>query len=273
MPIDITKLKMPAVSPDGITAMQLIDSDNYNMSELCKIISNDPALTSTLIKYANSSRYRQNIEVSNINRAVTVLGIKALGAAIIVASMRSFISPSVISQQLWKHSQSLSSISKLIAKRFYPQLAEEIELPALVHDIGALVLATNYPNEYREIISTAGSPDNSLTLSELEQEAFGMTHDDVTAAFISSCRLPEITGKVLANFHHRLPFLDIQNNVAAQQTVIINIAHLLEEQINSHTDHIKEVMPESMESLLLHLGLTTDDIENFLEDYDEDLLT
>ena len=269
MPIDPSQLKMPDVSPDGITAMRLIASDNYNMPELCEIISHDPALSATLIKYANSPRYRQAIEVTNINRAVTVLGVKALGAAIIVASMRTFISPCEISQQLWKHSQALSTISKLLAKRFYPQLAEEIELPALIHDIGALVLATNYPNEYREIINTAWSPDNSLTLSELENEAFGMTHDEVTSAFITTYRLPEITAQVLANFHHRLPFIDIQNNIAAQQTALINLAHLLEEQINSHTDHIKEVIPDSMESLLLHLGLTTDDIENFIEDYDD----
>ena len=269
MSTDLSKLKMPNVSPAGLTAMELITSGDYDMPELCKIISHDPVLTATLIKYANSSRYSQRFEVSNINRAINVLGIKALSAAIVVTAMRTYIQPGNIAQQLWEHCQSVATIATLIAKRHYPQLAEEIELSALVHDMGALVLATNFPKQYTEVAHIAMSPDNEQSLSELERNAFGLIHDKVTEHFIGIYRLPEITRQVLANFHHRLPFVEIENNLAHQQTAIIGLAHHLEEQINSHNDRLKEAIPDSVESLQIHLGLTDDDIENFIEDYDE----
>lgn len=269
MSVDISKLKMPAVSPAGITAMELITSGDYNLPDLCKIISQDPTLTATLIKYANSPRYSQRFEVSNINRAINVLGIKALSAAVIVAAMRTYIKPGNIAYQLWEHCQSVATIATLIAKRHYPQFVEDIELSALIHDMGALVLASNFPQQYKEIALEAMSLNNERTLSELEIDAFGLIHDEVTAHFIGTYRLPEVTRTVLADFHHRLPFVEIHGNIAQQQTAIISLAHHIEEQINSHQDRLKEAIPDSLESLQIHLGLTDDDIENFIEDYDE----
>jgi len=269
MIIELSKLKMPVVSPAGVTAMELITSGDYNLPDLCKIISHDPILTATLIKYANSSRYSQRFEVTNINRAINVLGIKALSAAVIVAAMRTYIQPGNISEQLWEHCQSVATIAKLIAQRHYPHFAEDIELPALVHDMGALVLASNFPKQYVDVAQTALSSDNDRSLSELEKETFGVIHDEVTAHFIGTYRLPELTKNVLTDFHLRLPLVEVQNNIAQQQTAIIALAHQLEENINSHSDRLTEVIPDSLESLQYHLGLTDDDIENFIEDYDE----
>ncbi|NOQ93608.1 MAG: HDOD domain-containing protein, partial [Methylophaga sp.] len=268
MSIDLSRLKMPTVSPDGIAAMELIASDDYSLPELSDIISRDPALSATLLKYANSPMYSSATEITNVNRAISVLGAKALRAAIMVATMRGFTKPDDTSQLLWEHSQAVSLIAKLIAKRHFPHLADDIELAALIHDMGALVLASNYPDQYGKIVQTAISIDNTSTLSQLENETFGVIHDEVTASFITSCRLPEITGQILADFHHRAPFIET-SDIIQQQTAIISLAHLLEEQINSHNARLNEVIPESLESLQIHLGLTEDDVENFIEDYDE----
>ncbi|MDH5592615.1 MAG: HDOD domain-containing protein [Gammaproteobacteria bacterium] len=269
MPIDIAKLKMPTVSPDGLIALELIESGDYDMPDLNKIVSQDPTLSATLLKYANSPMYAPVTEVTNVGRAMSVLGAKTLRAAIMIATMRGFTDPSEASQHLWEHSQAVSKIAKLIAKRHYPRYADDIELSALLHDMGALVLASNYPEQYSEIAKTALSPENTLTLSQLEQEAFGVVHDQVTAVFISTCRLPEVTGQILADFYSRPPLLIDTQDAISQQIAIIALAHLLEEQINSHKTRFKETIPNSMESLLLHLSLSTDDIENFIEDYDE----
>lgn len=268
MGIDVAKLKMPAVSPEGIAAMKLIASDEYSMVELTNIIVRDPILSTTLLKYANSPMYSPMNEITNVNRAISIMGAKALRAAIMVATMRTVHKPGQTSELLWQHSQAVANIAKLIAKRHFPQLADDIELAALIHDMGALILATNYPEQYDEVTNTATASDNTLSLSEIEYETFGVNHDDITAAFIRSNRLPESIRKVLADFHSRPPLIDTHDTIR-QQTAIICLAHLLEQSINTHTDRLHESPPDSIENLQANLGLSDDDIEDFLEDYDE----
>jgi len=268
MEIDVDKLKMPAVSPDGIAAMELIASDDYSLADLSDIIARDPTLSTTLLKYANSPMYSPMNEITNVHRAINIMGAKALRAAIMVATMRSFHKPGQTSELLWEHSQAVANIAKLIAKRHFPQLADDIELAALIHDMGALILAANYPEQYREVSKTATATDNTLSLSEIEYETFGVNHDEITAAFIQSSRLPDSIRQILADFHSRPPLIDT-HDVIRQQTAIICLAHLLEQDINTHTARLNESPPDSIESLQANLGLSDDDIEDFLEDYDE----
>ncbi len=268
MGIDVTKLKMPAVSPDGIKALELIASEDYSMVELTDIIVRDPTLSATLLKYANSPAYNPMTEITNVQRAISILGVKTLRAAIMVATMRTFHKPGQTSELLWEHSQAGANIAKLIAKRHFPRLADDIELAALIHDMGALILAANYPEQYREVSKTATATDNTLSLSEIEYETFGVNHDDITAAFIEKSHLPDSIRQVLADFHSRPPLIDA-HDIISQQTAIICLAHLLEQDINTHTARLNESPPDSIENLQAHLGLSDDDIEDFIEDYDE----
>lgn len=268
MSIDVKKLKMPAISSDGIEALELILTDDFSMAELTNIIVRDPTLSATLLKYANSPMYNPMTEVTNVQRAIAVLGVKALRAAIMVATMRSFEKPSQTSELLWEHSQAVANIAKLIAKRHFPSLADDIELAALLHNIGALILATNFPVQYEEIISSVLADDTTLSLSEIEHETFGLNHDDITIAFIRSARLPKSLEQILGDFHSRPPLIDT-HDIIRQQTAIISLAHRPEQSLNNHTASLNESPSDSIESLQSNLGLSDDDIEDFLEDYDE----
>ena len=268
MAIDIAKLKMPTVTADGMKAMELIASGDYSLAVLSDIIARDPTLSATLLKYANSPMYSPVNEITNVHRAIATLGSKALRAAIMVATMRSYHKPNQTSELLWEHSQAVSNIAKHIAKQHFPSLADDIELAALIHNMGALILASKFPVQYDEIINTVTDKDNALSFSEIEYETFGVNHDDITLAFIRSSRLPVTLEQILADFHSRPPLIDARN-VTNQQTAIISLAHLLEQQINTHSTHLNESPSDSIENLQSLLVLTDDDLENFIEDYDD----
>ncbi len=274
MEIDIKKLKMPSISPDGIAALALIESDDYNIPELGKLVSRDPTLSATLLKYANSPTYNPAVEITNVGRAVGVLGAKALRAAIMIASMRDESSANnPASSYLSNQSQSIARIAKLLCKQYFPSLADDVELAALMHKMGALILARNFPEEYNQIFMTVIESQGELSLTQAEQEFFGLTQDDITKVFITNLHLPEHIHLVLNNFHTREPLINIES-IHQQQTALISLALKIEEQINSYRDsQLKEKTPESIDTLVTLLGISMDDIENFIEDFDEMLAT
>jgi HD-like signal output (HDOD) protein len=270
MEIDIKKLKMPSISADGIEALNLIESDDYSMVELGKLISRDPTLSATLLKYANSPTYNPAVEITNVSRAVNVLGAKALRAAIMIASMRDDAdSTDSVSTYLSNHSQTIARIAKLFCKQFFPALADDVELAALMHKMGALILAKNYPEEYKQIFITVIDAQGDLSLAQAEKEFFGVNLDDVTSVFITNLRLPETVSHVLADFHTREPLINIKTTTQ-QKTALISLAIMIEQRVDSYkTQRLIEKTPESLDTLVTLLGLSIDDIENFLEDFDE----
>jgi len=80
--MDVTDLDMPAVSPVILNAIEMVSSDDFSMSELSNVISQDPSLSATLLKYANSSMYNTHNEVTDVKRAAIIIGVKALRDAV-----------------------------------------------------------------------------------------------------------------------------------------------------------------------------------------------
>lgn len=80
--MDVTDLDMPAVSPAILSAIEMVTSNDFSMSELSDVIAQDPALSATLLKYANSSMYNTRSEITDVKRAAIIMGVKALRDAV-----------------------------------------------------------------------------------------------------------------------------------------------------------------------------------------------
>jgi HD-like signal output (HDOD) protein len=138
-----------------------------------------------------------------------------------------------------------------------------------MHKMGALILARNFPEEYNHIFETVKDSNGEVSLARAEKEFFGHTQDEVTKVFLSNLNLPEHIHLVLDKFHTREPLVDIKT-IHQQQKALISLSLTIEQQINSHRhNRLQEQTPESIETLVTLLGLSMDDIENFIEDFDE----
>jgi HD-like signal output (HDOD) protein len=266
MAIDVASLKQPKVNEQCLKVLDLISSDDVEIKSLSNAISEDPVLSATLIRYANAPMYRRMIEVTNVVNAINLLGMKNVRLAVYVATMKAgsgVTTPAI--DMLWQHSFSVSALSKMIAKKVYPRLADDIELTGLMHDMGALVLADNFPDEYEKLAAQAIA--ENIPFERAEQEFFGITHDDVLNALLDEIRLPEITRESLQGFHSREPLTDIKT-VKDRHVTIVALAHLLEQDVYSATGHPVEEIPESLDTLQMILGLSTDDVQNLVEDYE-----
>ena len=80
-------------SPPAIAAQILntVQDETSSLSDLEKIISADPALTGKMLSIANSSFYSLPNKVSNITRAMSILGtnvIKNIALSFVIATIQ-----------------------------------------------------------------------------------------------------------------------------------------------------------------------------------------
>lgn len=261
---DFSKFKMPSPSPEGLQIMEMLSEVSIDISILSDVITRDPVLAATVMKYANSPLYRRIIEIKSVRKAVNLLGLKNVATIILIATMRSFSTPpSKASQSIWEHSTGVSVLARLIAKIVDRSLQDNAEFLATIHDISAMTLAVNLDN-YDEIYQTA--LDQQRNLDQVEQELLGYSHDDVSGNIMSRLKLPEEMTILVNNFHQRDAITEL-NNDNDRLLAILSLAHQLEQQIYGDT-RVSETMPESIEILTVLLQLSQDDIENIKDDFE-----
>ena len=109
------------------------------------MIEREPALAAAVLRYANSVAYAGLREVTNLQQAVTRLGLGAVERTVLGLSARNAFTASdkrdeQICRGLWNHSIATALAARRLAPRspLYPP--ETVFLAGLLHDIGKLVV-------------------------------------------------------------------------------------------------------------------------------------
>jgi HD-like signal output (HDOD) protein len=97
---------LPIVIPK---LLSLIESDKSNVADIADAISRDPALTSKILKVANSAYYGFSQGISSLEKAVSLLGFNMVQSlALSIGVLRSLpagkISTHFSQKGLWIHS-------------------------------------------------------------------------------------------------------------------------------------------------------------------------
>src|SRR3954468_23442322 len=89
--------------------VELVEDPRSTAQDLHRIIANDPALCSRILKVVNSSFYGLPGQIGSINRAIVLLGLNAVKNIVIAASLTKLfrggkVSPNFSAKDLWSHS-------------------------------------------------------------------------------------------------------------------------------------------------------------------------
>ncbi len=84
-------------------------------------------------------------------------------------------------EKLWGHSFGTGRMARAIAELegASAEAREHGYIAGLLHDVGKLVMATNFPEAYREVI--AACQDGQGTILDMERQVFGASHAEVGA--------------------------------------------------------------------------------------------
>ncbi len=270
---NLDKLKLPAVSEVGLKVMDIVSNDDVNVVGLAHAISSDPTLSATILKYANSPLYRRMVEVTNVRNAISILGLKNVRLAVAVATMRAFcMPPDPIKEILWRHSFRIASLVRLIGRKLFFSMGDDMELTALMHDMGELVLSTNFQKDYTQLFHDAVA--ERLGLRDQEQLLLGVESIKLLDRLAAILRLPDVTVQALCDFYQGIPLEGVAQ-AKDKHRAILELAHHIEwhaslgsqKEMNPAKERISEPQLTPMEQLMAYLKLNESQLEEFLAGY------
>jgi HD-like signal output (HDOD) protein len=214
---------LPSIYTEIVTEMQ---SDDPAIKKVGEIISKDLSMTAKILQMVNSAFFGLFRKINSPEQAVMMLGLETIKALVLSVKIFSEFNRKSFSwfniDDLFNHSLAVSLYAKTIIKNenLDQGLINNSMMAGLLHDLGKLILATNFEKLYRQVLNTAqGTGKNPL---DLEYEAFGTSHAEIGAYLMGLWRLENSIIEAIA-FHH-LPARSMTQNIGLLTAVHVGNA-------------------------------------------------
>jgi putative nucleotidyltransferase with HDIG domain len=193
----------PGMPGTALKLLAMVDDPSMRVSQIEKILRQDPGLTANVLRLANSAYFGIPSKVGSIRQAVILLGLKRLIQMVIAACVSAIMDKPVPGYnlppgELWRHSIAVSVAAEGLVKELKVDAGEEIFTAALLHDVGKLVLGEFVKEDFKQI-ETAVS--EGIAFETAETIVLGTNHADTGARILTNWSLPtEIVNAV--RWHH-----------------------------------------------------------------------
>lgn len=202
----VLKLRnLPSLPSLYMQIMSEIDSPATSLEHVGSIISQDPAMTAKILQLVNSPFFGPSHSIVNPAQAASLLGIDIIRGLVLCINVFSQFNPVTLEKlgisSLWEHSVRTGTYAKNIAK-YENADKKDIDysfIGGILHDIGKLILADNFPVQYFSALNTSIRKD--IELCEAEVDVFGATHSQVGGYLLGLWGLPQPIVESVA-FHH-----------------------------------------------------------------------
>lgn len=137
---------LPVFDRIGERVRALVADPDFELDALERLVHEDAALVSELLRMANSAFFRGLDKVTTVRDSVMRLGARQVGELVTLASQRAtFRSQDAMVQgwlvKLWRHAVATSIGARWLAERCgFGDLANEAFLAGLLHDVGKLLV-------------------------------------------------------------------------------------------------------------------------------------
>lgn len=193
----IRKLRVPSVPDIVVEVQKLLQEPNLRIDMITSLINQDAGLTGEVLKAARSPIYGLSEDVTTIQHAVKVLGIKRLGEIAVAVSLKSALAPmNAFHVQIWEESLMIASGCAWLANESANINRDEAYLAGLFSNIGCMLLEQASP-KYEILYEKARS--YPITCLDLEERLITTNHSVV--GFITA-QLWSLPPEVCAAIYH-----------------------------------------------------------------------
>ena len=199
----------------------LLDSQAVSAGEVAEELSKDQVLAAKVLKLVNSGFCGCRKPISTITHAMVLLGFDVVRSLVVSASVFDLFSE--MSHQiggLWEHSLAVAKASNAIAQRMAVPKPEEYAVAGLLHDIGKVVIAQQFPAQAAEVRALIAQGDGLGF--EAEKDVLGVTHAEIGMWLLKKWSLPAKLVNPVAyhnNFHPSREYAD--------RTAVVHVADIL----------------------------------------------
>jgi putative nucleotidyltransferase with HDIG domain len=177
-----------------------------SIKRIGEIIAQDVGMTAKILQLVNSAFFGLPRHISSPSQAVSLLGLETVRALVLSIQVFSGFEKTGIEnfslESLWRHSVNVSQSAHYIARavRLEQKSIDDALMAGLLHDVGKLVLAVNFPDDYSKVFALARG--EQIEFWKAEQKVFGSSHAEVGAYLMGLWGLPDAIVESLA-YHHR----------------------------------------------------------------------
>ncbi|MBI2571226.1 MAG: HDOD domain-containing protein [Candidatus Schekmanbacteria bacterium] len=202
----LTFQELPSLPSTAARLVSLMNEPEVSMSEVLDVVRRDQAITSKVLRLANSASFGVPRSVATIDRAVILVGLNRLRSIALAASISGVLAPQgknfVLARKLWEHALVSSLTARGVSERLKCRDLEEAFTAGLLHDIGRSVMMERVGDEYARFLKAAVDEGSDASVAA-EQDRFGFDHSEVGGLVLDRWQLPAII--VSAVQHHHEP--------------------------------------------------------------------
>lgn len=181
-----------------IAVKEAVEDPDVSLIKLTELLTYDPAITSRLLRVANSPLYAQVSEVDTLKKAVSVLGTKTVHDVVLAVSVaqafRSIDGVNYDVETFWRGSIARAAIAKACAIELNIEKPDSMFIIGLLSDIGHMVMSIRAPDLMRSVLIQHQKTGYALYL--FERSTFGFDYGELGADILHSWSIPRsiVTG-------------------------------------------------------------------------------
>lgn len=242
--------EVPSVYSEVLSALE---SPEVTVQHVGEMIASDAELTTEVLTLTRSTHLSLPRNINDPVEAVESLGLEVVKALVMARRFlaeHSHLKPGYLSlEKLWLHSIRVAQIARdlVLFETKDRTLASQALAAGLLHDLGKVVLATNFDDLYGRVHSLARK--QPVALWDVEKEMFGANHGEIGACLVGMWNMPSCIVEAAA-FHHEPP---LGEHEQLTPLAAVHIANVLEHQLRPRDEF--RVAPIINAAFLNELGL------------------
>lgn len=256
--------KLPVFNQVALEIQGAIENE-ADLADLETLILKDQAISSEILRVANSSFFAGLAKLQNIRQALARLGVNRVFSLVMIATQKQAFRASnpyldTLMTRLWQHAVASAGACRWVAlKTGYGHLAETAFLAGLLHDLGSLV-------SLRVMDEVANQPAMGELTEAVIREVIDTTHTAYGYQVMQRWNLPEEYA-LAARDHH------IEN---PEHPPVIQIVRLVDAAcakvgigLTSDPDLVLEALPEALVLGIkdVHLAELEIELETMIEQF------
>ncbi len=191
----LKSLELPPMPQVAARVMQIDESQiSVSAEQIRNIVQSDLALSTKILKLANSAFYARGNRINNLSQAIALLGFKTVKGLSLLVSAASMVPKKgnfKIMKELWMRSVLTALISKIIAEKVGKEKQkDEVFMVGLLRQIGKSILANQFAEEYAICFQMSADAADEEKLHQLEQMKWQFTSADATEFAMKTWNFP-----------------------------------------------------------------------------------
>lgn len=185
----MSTLKHLPTVPQVYFQMSHMIMNNASIEDIANKLEEDPSITSNILKLANTAFY--NAKTASIRQAIMYIGL--INVKNIILTNAVFGNDGLDPRTREVHWEHVRITNKLLIS-FYQdllgrKLSNNVSSVGLLHDIGSVVLMSNFPVAFDAIVKKT-KEDPKLKFHDLEREYIGFNHSEIGGYLLDLWGLP-----------------------------------------------------------------------------------